>query len=205
MEVDPALVALGGVIIGALIGALATMVAARRTAESNAKIAREDRERERKDRISELIAEGYVAALEAIQWLSTLHVEDSVDPQFEAEYGPKTERAVTKLRAARQSILKAAALGGDPPVPELAAETAVVLNTLDHAWHDCQDYRQEILAGKKSVYGGLFDKAYERLKDARERLTGFPGDTSYRKQIDEGTVTEGSLLYRLREANSQPH
>lgn len=93
MPVDPAIAGLGGVIIGAI----ATIVTTRMTADANAKLARETREAERRDQISELVAEGYVAAVEAVQWLRPSTVEDSVDPKFEPELEPRPRERWTSF------------------------------------------------------------------------------------------------------------
>lgn len=158
------------------------------------------------DRLSELVAEGWVPAVEAVQWLHPYHVEDSVLSPFEAEYAPKTERAVAKLRAARASMAKAAALGGPPEITELAMEVAVHLAALDEGWHEAQDSRRKMGEGSLSkrsneFFEQKFDEAYRRFCEARQALTGFDHEFTH-TEIGEGMVRPGSLLYRLRSANS---
>lgn len=199
---------LGGAIglIGVVIGATGTLIAARMTTASAERVSREGRREEREYTVRNLAAEGYVYAVDAIQWLSTMHVEDSVDPKVAETYVPKTAEAVNKLREARQALMKAAALGGSGDLSRVTSETAVTLNMLDDAWHSTQHYCVELRkdqssARMRAISKRLFDRSYQRLISARKALCGFEGDLSYR-EIDQGNVLPDSLLYRLREASA---
>lgn len=197
---DPALLALAGV----LIGTASTLLVTSLTLNSNERIAKQARLASRSDRARELIAEGYANAVDALQWLTPMHVEDSVDPQFAEEYVPRTEEAIAKLRTARESVLKVAALGATSRLSGLAHEVAVAMNTVDDAWHGCQAARRSIVAGAgseswKEFQHRHFDQDYSRLEAARKALTGFDGSRLPRDEIDAGTVLPESLLHRLRE------
>ena len=104
----PALLGLAGVVIGVAGTLLVTWINTRAATEQ----ARQARQDKRLDDVRERAVEGYLAAVEAVAWLSTMHVEDSVDPHFEADYGPKTDAAMTKLEEARHALGRVAALGG---------------------------------------------------------------------------------------------
>lgn len=45
-----------------------------------------------------------------------------------------------------------------------------------------------------------FDRHYKGLKEARLQLTGFSEHTLPREEARQGSVIEGSVLYRLRRA-----
>jgi hypothetical protein len=84
--------------------------------------------------------------IEAVQWLSTMHVEDSVDPEFAAEYAPKTEHAIGRLRHAREALTRITALTGNDQVSSAASDAAVALNVLDDAWHGAQKHQRRPIA-----------------------------------------------------------
>lgn len=175
--------------------------------------ARQQAETARAERVRELGAEGFVAASDAVRWLSVLHVEDSVNPKFAGEYVPKTEAAVGKLRQAATQLTLASATWGAATFSQVAGEAAMALRLLDEAWHDAAKYRQRLEelkeAGKQDsrlavFYKRQFDKNYETLRAVRERLCGFTGNESLEEELEQGGQLEGSLLYRLRELTSAP-
>ena len=201
---DAGLASLGGV----LLGSAATLAATWMTLRSARAQARDARRHDREDKVRTLAAEAYPAAIDAIQWLSTMHVEDSVDPQFAGEYLPKTEHAVARARRARELLSQVAALGGAPAFGQVALDTVVALESLDHAWHQAQDARRGLVSAKSermdAFYDSQFEKEHERLSSARTRLCGFADHVLTRDEIDAGSVRAGSLLHQLREMTSRP-
>jgi len=201
VNLDSAWIGLAGV----ALGVIGTLVTTWMTTTANGRHAKEARREEHEHKVRELAAEAYVAAIEAVQWLSIMHVEDSIDPQFADEYLPKTEHAVARLRDARAAMTRVTALGGGGEVSKVAGDIAVALNVLDDAWHSAQDYRRRILAHKgpstksSEVTKRLFDREYERLQSSRKALSGFDGGDLPYKEIDQGNVLEGSLLSQLRQ------
>ncbi|MGI8947915.1 MAG: hypothetical protein ACR2FV_08075 [Ornithinimicrobium sp.] len=191
---DAAWLGLAGVIVGVAGTLLVTWINARAAAAQ----ARQARQERRMDDVRQLAVEGYLAAVEAVGWLSTMHVEDSVDPQFAAEYSPKTDAAIAKLEEARRALGRVAGLGGSKELAEVAQETFSALIVLADAWRRAQEYRRRFLPGSK-FEKAAFDREYARLDLARERICGFAGELPS-KEIDQGQVLEGSLLYRLRQA-----
>jgi hypothetical protein len=129
-----------------------------------------------------------------------MHVEDSVDPQFAAEYVPKTDAAMSKLEEARQALGRVAGLGGSKELAEVAQETFSALNVLADAWLQTQKYQRRLAAGQ-TRWKKTFDQHYARLNSARQQLCGIEAGLPSR-EIDQGQVLEGSLLYRLRKATS---
>lgn len=201
----PSLIGLAGV----TLGILGTLVTTRMTNRSNERVADGERTQKRNDGVRELTAEAYVAALDATQWLSVMHVEDSVDPRFAETYVPRTSAAVENLRQARRAIAKASALGGSAELSELTAATAAALSVLDDAWHSGQQYRSKLTDGSgssslKSFYARSFNREMQRLQQSRKQLIGFDGNDQPRDELDEGLVRPGSLLHRLREATRAP-
>ncbi len=198
--VAAALIGLAGVIVG-LVGSL---LVARLTAEASARVATAAHLEERLRTVRELAVDAHVDAVEAIAWLSAMHVEDSVDPKFADPYEPNTARAVDQLRSARRGLNKAAALSGGKELADLAAETARLLGVLDQDWHGCQEYRRRIVQQDRSApatwHKDMFTRHYEGLLEARLRLTGFPEHTLPREEVRQGGVAEDSVLYRLRQA-----
>jgi hypothetical protein len=188
---------LAGVIVG-VAGTLAVTWMTTRTATQQA---REARQAARFDSIRERAVEGYLAAVEAVGWLSSMHVEDSVDPRFEPEYGPKTALALEKLEDARSALGRVAGLGGSAVLTEVAQETFSALSVLGDAWQQAQHYRRSIVAGGGDFSRKSFDHQYKRLDLVRERLCGMAAELPY-KELDQGRVLAGSLLYRLRQATS---
>jgi hypothetical protein len=198
-DMGPALIGFAGVSLG-IIG---TLVVANLTARSAERLAERSRTEQRLQSVRQLAADAYVSAIEATAWLSAIHVEDSVDPQFAGSYGPKTARAVSSLRLAQKSMNKAAALGGSLPLVEIAIETARVLAVLDDAWHSGQEYRLKLVASRtegKAFYKKIFMVEYERLIQSRKALTGFDDKLQPRDEVDKGGLMPGSLLHQLREA-----
>lgn len=195
-----ALIGLTGVIIG-LVG---TLLVARLTSAAAAQVATAAHLEERLRTVRELAADAHVDAVEAVAWLSTMHVEDSVDPKFADPYRPNTARAVDQLRSARRGLNKAAALSGGKELADLAAETARLLGVLDQDWHGYQDYRRRIVQQDRSAptawHQDMFARHYEGLREARLQLTGFSEHTLPREEARQGSVMEGSVLYRLRQA-----
>ena len=195
-------------LIGVAVGTIGGLAGSWLMTVANASQARETRREDREQRAREMAAEAYVAAIEAVQWMSATHVEDSVDPQFEAEFRPKTERAVDHLRRAREAVTRVSALGGSAELVAVARETAVSLNVLDDAWHSAQKCRIKIVSmqGKTGPfadhYKRRFDEEFARLLAVRKALCGF-GDTMLpQEEIDQGGVLPGSLLFRLRDATT---
>jgi hypothetical protein len=146
--------------------------------------------------------------------LSITHVEDSVNPRFVDEYGPKTEVAVQQSRHACTQLTLASALGGGPLFARVANEAALGLALLDEVWHDTQGYRRkhsEGLASGRSrdsklmtFYERRFDESFEQLQVVRRRLSGFDGNDSLEEELAQGGVLPGSLLFQLRELTSAP-
>lgn len=197
MPVDPAIAG----IVGVIVGAVTSIVTSKMATSANVRIERERRDAERVGRIVELVAEAYVAAANAIQGLHPNTVEDSVDPQFEPELGPVVARAVESLREAQSMMTKAAALGGTPELAQLTMNTAVALDTLDYAWHECQSYRKRLLksATPREFYEKQLLKNYDLLTGIRRELCGF-GDELRHNQVEAGFIAPESLLGRVREA-----
>jgi hypothetical protein len=195
-----ALIGLAGVLVGVAGSVWVTRLASATAAQAATAARREERLRT----VRELAAEAYVDAVEAVAWLSTMHVEDSVDPKFADPYRPNTDRAVDQLRSARRALNKTAALSADDGLADLASEAARLLGVLDQDWHGCADARVRILQQDRSApaawHHEMFDRHYEGLKDARLRLTGFPEHTLPRDEVRQGSVMRGSVLHSLRQA-----
>ncbi len=161
---------------------------------------REERLRTTRD----LAADGFVLAVEAVSWLGELTVEDSVDPQFAATYGPKTERAVAALAGAREKLNKVYALEASGALGEAAGEVARDLGALLYSWESAQNWRRRIvqtLAPKKAPQWArsAFDKAYDGLVTARRSLTGVQ-DHRLDPSAPGSGLAPSSSLGRLRQA-----
>lgn len=192
-------------LVGVVVGVLGTLGAGSLATRASERQGRAIRQQERQDRVRELAALAYVSAVDAVQWLSSMHVEDSVDPQFSAEYEPKTQRALASLAEARQAMTQVFALGGTSDLASVAAETVVALTTLGDSWERAQDYQRRIVAGSKgkgSFEQRRFSEEFARLNDARERLCGTSAQLPWR-EIDAGLVQDGSLLSRLRSVTAR--
>lgn len=195
-------------LVGVAVGVVGTLLTTWMTNSANARQAKEVRRYEREQWVRELAADACVAAVDAVQWLSTMHVEDSVDPEFALEYEPKTEHAIGRLEQAREAMARVAALGGSEDLVQVAGDTVVALNVLGDAWARTRDYRRRQVQAEE---GGTqasdpfatkrFNEEYARLGAARKALCGSAGALPWR-EIDQGNVLEGSLLYRLRQVTS---
>lgn len=196
-------------LVGAGIGALATLGASLSTERSRARSERESRQASDQRIVRDLCAGAYVDAAEAVLWLSTTFVEDSIDPQFAEELGPPTARALERARGAREALGKASALGTSP-ASVLSGRAAVALGALVDAWCDAQSYKRKLtakpLAGNskkmEEFYNRQFYDAFARLLAARQRLSGFDGTELDRDAIAEGGARPGSLLELLRLATT---
>lgn len=192
-------------LIGVAVGVLGTLGTTWMVTAGTTRQNKEAQRQVRQDKVRELAATAYVDAVDAVQWLSSMHVEDSVDPDFAAEYGPKTQRAVTSLAAAQKSLTQVVALGGSADLATVASDTVTALGMLGDSWERCQEYRRRVVAaaGKPSpMTERRFDEEYARLNSAREALCGTAAALPWR-EIDEGVVKEGSLLSRLRSATAR--
>jgi hypothetical protein len=198
-------------LFGVALGTGGTLLATRMSLQASSQQAADARREGRQAQVRELAADAYAASVEAIQWIGTHNVEDSVSPRFEAEYAPKTARALERLRYARELMGKVAALGGGQEFSKLTVDVVVALQTLDHSWHETQEYRRRLDSDKAAntstgklhdLYRRMFDENWNRLLSSRERLCGFDGSDLTREEIDAGSVREGSLLYRLRDMTS---
>jgi hypothetical protein len=169
-------------------------------------LAEQARSAQRADAVRELAAEAYVAAVEAVQWLSSIHVEDAADPKFAEEYLPRTATAMASLQQARKAIAKAVALGGGETMSRITSETSDALTVLADSWEAARAARARILTtspGKiLTFYKSQFDREWGRLEASRLALVGFDGDDLPRDEIDQGSVLPGTLLFRLREATA---
>jgi hypothetical protein len=196
----PAVIGLAGVVLGVV----SSLFIARLSARSTQRLAERARTEERIQATRHLAADAYVAAVDSIAWLSTTHVEDSVDPQFSESYASKTERAVVSLRTAKQAMNKAAALGVDASLTDIATEAARLLDVLDDAWHGAQEYRLKMITTPSGKTGGFYERIfgieYSRLGQARLALKGFDDGVIPRDEIDRGRILPGSLLHQLRNA-----
>ena len=190
-------------LIGVVIGVVGTLFVSVLTTKATERQSREARREERQDRARELAATAYVSAVEAVAWLSSMHVEDSVDPQFMPEYEPKTVRAIDALHSARRDLTQVSALGGSRALAEVVPDVVIALGTLGDSWEQAQHYRRWQVSGRKSLINAdeAFDREYKRMDAARERLCGRKTDLPSR-ETDEGLVLDGSLLGRLRAATA---
>jgi hypothetical protein len=188
-------------VVGAGVGVAGVVIGTWITTRNSTSQAREERQAKRVDAVRELAVDGYIAAVEAVSWISTMHVEDYADPDFADEYVPKTAAAMAKLAEARQALNRVAALGANRELSEVGQETSLALAALADAWDNCANFRRKILAGQKSMWEMSFDKHYERLNDIRKRLCGISADLPH-QELDKGQVLEGSLLHALRAATS---
>lgn len=193
-------------LVGVGVGVVGTLAATLLTSRSSEKLAAQARSAQRGDAVRELAAEAYVAAVEAIQWLSSMHVEDAADPKFAEEYVPRTATAMASLQTARQAITKAVALGGGESLSRITSETSDALTVLADSWEAAKAARVRILAaspGKMlTFHKSQFNRENGRLQASRLALVGFDGNDLPRDEIDQGSVLPGSLLFRLREATA---
>lgn len=221
---DGAWLGLAGVVVGSATSFAATWVNTR----AGAKNARNERLAARAQQVRENLGSAFLDSTEALQWLSNQHVEDSVSPHFADSYRPRTEAALVKLRTARRTFGLVATQGISLELSELCMQVSVTLNTLDDAWHQCQEYASKLAdarekekalaeqaqlqatqageapSGKKprtfaETYKRMFDTSYDRLLKSREALTGLDGGARYHEEVDQGVVLSGSLLHRVRE------
>lgn len=191
---------------GVALGTVGTLAAAHMSIRSSERVARRATHGQRAQATREKAAEAYVAAIEAVQWISIHHAEDSVSNNFAESYRPRTDSAVAKLREARRAVSFVAASGVAGDLPSLALETEVALSVLDDSWHLVQEYSLKVQAAKAgskqvlAIYQRMFDSNWRRLIASHMTLTGSDGSESNVDLIDQGTALQGSLLARLREA-----
>lgn len=93
-----------------------------------------------------LAADAFVLARDGVAWLHPNRVENSVLPPLKAEFEPRYQKSITKVRAARASLNEATALHSTGRLTEPAAAVAKLLGVLADAWESARDFGRRMHA-----------------------------------------------------------
>lgn len=164
------LIATLGALLGALVGAWASQASAKSTAHE----ASRRFDIERLDLVAGRVADAYAQAREAVEWLSSDHVEDSTLPTFRDELEPQYEEAMEKLVAARRELNRLAVVG-HPSIAIAATNAATLLGELGDAWRRGRSWSNHYHSRQaddqtKKRYGDILSKQIGEIDAARDSL-----------------------------------
>ncbi len=195
-DLGPALLALAGTTLGAAFTYISSR-AARRSAE---RLADQRVSEDRLQVVRQLAVDAYATALDALELLHDVYVEDSVSEPHSARYEPQILDNLRRTREARLSLHKVSALTSSDNLSSAAADVAKALGNLEAAW-DTARFAARQVVGKPANKDrdDYFEKSLDALSSIRKELLGvsrmLPKD-----EIAIGIPTEESLFGRLRTA-----
>ena len=192
-------------LFGVLIGSATTLATTWLTSSRQISQARQTDRAERAARIRELLGRAYFDAAEGAQWVSPLHVHESVYPKLVEADQARTATAIGRLHEGRSAIELASTMRINGELRKLCFETAISMHSLEDSWIQSQEYSAQVHKSTKEskfseTLAALNDFHWSRLSDCRRVLIGHDGTHFMSNEIDAGLVLPDSLLGRLRSA-----
>lgn len=147
----------------------------------------------------EISADGYAAAVRAIEWMSPMTLEDSAEPGRTPDWDVRRATEEDRLEEARNLVGRVAARAkGD-----LGAQAGLLagqLSYFDGQWRSAraQYEKRQLRAGG----GDMFDLYWKKFNTAREALVGADGGDWHRDvpSTSDPVVAAGSTLAAFKTA-----
>jgi hypothetical protein len=148
----------------------------------------------------QLAVDAYAVALDAVEWLHDVRVEDSVLEPHSITFDPQYKESIRRLRKARLCLHKVSALTTTDDLSLASADVARQLGVLDDAWDRARTWAKWMHDKPDNQgYKKDFMKHMEILVAARKSLTG-TNEMLPSQEIAAGGITDDSLFGRLRSA-----